>query len=81
MHPAQKEKIGIGELNKRMFIEEPNAAEYFSVSGEVAKYLPMKSTQRTHAEMKRTAVSLWSVLADQKKSAASVTSSVSRAVN
>lgn len=53
-----KRKTGVGELNKLLFIEELNAVEYFSASGEVAKYLPMKSTQHTHAKMKRTAVSL-----------------------
>lgn len=53
-----KRKMGVGELNKLLFIEELNAVEYFSASGEVAKYLPMKSTQHTHAKMKRTAVSL-----------------------
>lgn len=53
-----KRKIGVGELNKPLFIEELNAVDYFSVSGEVAKYLPMKGTRHTPAKMKRTAVSL-----------------------
>lgn len=57
-HPEQKQRIGAGELNQPLFIEEFNAAEYFSVSSEVVEYLPMKSTQHTHAKMKRTAVSL-----------------------
>lgn len=56
--PEQNQRIGGGKLNKPLFIEELNAAEYFSVSGEVVEYLPMKSTQQTHAKMKRTVVSL-----------------------
>lgn len=75
-----KRKMGVGELNERLFIRELNAAEYFLSAVKRLNICHWKALS-AHAKMKSTAASLCgSVLAD-KKNVAGRTFPMSRAVN